>query len=262
MSWRPIWGVFKRHWYMTSHNPPEVFEMFYWAFLDLLIWGLLTTYLRQQEVKLPVSIGLLIGAVLLWTLLWRTQLGIGVAFLTEVWSENVISLLASPIRAGEYIAGAMLWTFAQLLIGWTAMVVLAWAVFSFGFLQFGPALIPFMGVLMLFGVAMALAVLGLVLRFGHGANMLAWGLGGLIMPLSAVYYPLTVLPGWVRNIAQGLPLARVFEAMRTVLAGRPAPWSELGIALILDVAYIAAAGWFAYRMFLTLRRRGYITRYV
>lgn len=236
--------------------------MFYWAFLDLLIWGLLTAYLEREQVELPVPIGLLVGAVLLWTLLWRTQIGIAWAFLTEVWSENVVSLLASPIRASEYIAGAMLWTLAQLVAGWTAMAVLAWIFFGFGIFELGFALVPFMGALMLFGVAMSLTVLGLVLRFGHGANMLAWGLGGLIMPLAAVYYPLAVLPGWVQVIAQALPVARVFESMRTVLAGDPAPWGELGVAFVLDAIYIAAAAVFAHRMFLTLRRRGYVTRYV
>jgi ABC-2 type transport system permease protein len=142
------------------------------------------------------------------------------------------------------------------------MAVLAWIFFGFGVFELGFALVPFMGALMLFGVAMSLTVLGLVLRFGHGANMLAWGLGGLIMPLAAVYYPLAVLPGWVQTVAQALPVARVFEAMRTVLAGDPAPWGELGVAFALDVVYIAAAAAFAHRMFLTLRRRGYVTRYV
>jgi ABC-2 type transport system permease protein len=255
---RRVKGVFKRHWHATRHNPPEIFEMFYWAILDLLIWGLLSTYLRKEHVELSGSLGLLIGAVLLWTVLWRTQIGIAWTFLTESWSENVVSLLASPIRASEYIAGAM----AQLAVGWTAMVALAWVLFRFGVFTLGPALAVFAGALMLFGVAMSLIVLALVLRFGPGANMLGWGLGGLIMPLAAVYYPVHVLPGWVQDVANLLPLARVFESMRAVLAGRPAPWGQLGVALALDVVYVAAGAVFAHRMFLTLRRRGYVTRYV
>lgn len=262
MNWRRVRGIVKRHWHVTRHQPAEIFELFYWAFLDLLIWGLLTVFLETNDVELPVPVALLIGAVLMWTLLWRTQLGIAMAFLVEVWSDNVISLLASPIRATEYVAGAMLWTLIQIAIGWTSMAVLAWALFGFGVLDFGPVLLPFMGALMLFGVAMALTVLGLVLRFGHGANMLAWGLGGLIMPLAAVYYPVSVLPDWVEGVAHALPLARVFESMRAVLAGAPTPWGQLAIAFGLDLVYIAAAAFFAQRMFLTLRRRGYVTRFV
>ena len=262
MNLRRVRAVFKRHWHATRHNPPEIFEAFYWAFLDLLIWGLLTSYLRRQHVELSGSIGLLIGAVLLWTLLWRTQIGIAWTFLTESWSENVVSLLASPIKASEYIAGAIAWTLAQLVVGWTAMAALAWIFFRFGVFKMGVALVPFAGALMLFGLAMSLTVLGLVLRFGPGANMLGWGLGGMIMPLAAVYYPLHVLPGWVQGVAQVLPLARVFEAMRAVLAGHPAPYGQLGVAIALDIVYVAAAAVFAYRMFLTLRRRGYVTRYV
>jgi ABC-2 type transport system permease protein len=109
---------------------------------------------------------------------------------------------------------------------------------------------------------MSLTVMALVLRFGPGANMLGWGLGGLIMPLAAVYYPVHVLPGRVQAVANLLPLARVFESMRAVLAGHPAPWGQLGVALALDVVYVVVAAIFAHRMFLTLRRRGYVTRYV
>ncbi|MGH2726978.1 MAG: hypothetical protein ACRDKS_08375 [Actinomycetota bacterium] len=69
-----------------------------------------------------------------------------------------------------------------------------------------------------------------------------------------------------RGVAQVLPVARVFEAMRTVPAGGPAPWGELGVAFALDGIYIAAAAVFCAPdvplTALTLRRRGYVTRYV
>ncbi|MBI4728670.1 MAG: ABC transporter permease [Acidobacteria bacterium] len=262
MNARRIRAVFRRHWYVIRHSPDEVFDILYWAFLDLLLWGLLATFLQRRQIDLPVPVGLLLGGALLWALLWRTQMGISTAFLHEVWSRNLISLLASPIRPGEYIAGAILWTIAQLAVGWTAMAVVAWTLFRFGIFSLGPALVPCLAVIMIFGVAMSLAVLGLIVRFGHRANVLAWGIGGMLMPLSAVYYPVTVLPGWAQAVAQGLPLARVFEAMREVIAGGPVPWDRLGMALALDLAYLVAAAMFARAMFATLRRRGYVTRYV
>lgn len=262
MNRRRVWSVFLRHWYMIRRNPAEIFDIVYWSFLDLLLWGLLATFIERQQISIPVPVAVVLGGALLWALLWRTQLGISITFLHEVWSRNLISLLASPVTPGEYLAGATLWTLAQLAVGWSAMALVAWVLFQFGIFTLGVALVPCVAVIMIFGVAMSLTVLGLCLRFGHGANILAWGLGGMIMPLSAVYYPLTILPGWAQGIAQALPLARVFEAMRAVLAGRPLPWGTLGVAMALDVVYLAAAALYARAMFRTLRRRGYVTRYV
>jgi ABC-2 type transport system permease protein len=105
-------------------------------------------------------------------------------------------------------------------------------------------------------------VLGIILRFGPGADIMAWGLAVLLMPISAVFYPVDVLPGWAQAIAHGLPTAYVFEGMRAVLGGEPAPWGNLGIAFALDAVYLFAGLAFARSMFGVLRRRGYVTRYM
>jgi ABC-2 type transport system permease protein len=105
-------------------------------------------------------------------------------------------------------------------------------------------------------------VLGIILRFGPGADILAWGLAVLMMPISAVFYPVDVLPQWAQVIARGLPTSYVFEGMRAVLAGKPTPWGSLGIAFAIDFVYLFAGLAFARSMFGVLRKRGYVTRYM
>ena len=116
--------------------------------------------------------------------------------------------------------------------------------------------------LIVFGISLAMFVLGLLLRFGEEAEIMAWGLAFMVLPFSAVYYPVTVLPGWAQVIAASLPTSHVFGAMRAVLAGSPVPWSQLGIALALDVVWLAAGFGFARHMMVTLKRRGYVTRFI
>jgi ABC-2 type transport system permease protein len=91
---------------------------------------------------------------------------------------------------------------------------------------------------------------------------MAWALAFMVLPFSAVYYPLAALPRWVQAIASTFPTSHVFEAMRAILAGHPARWTQLATAAGLDVAYVAGGFAFARHMFVTLRRRGYITRFV
>jgi hypothetical protein len=63
-------------------------------------------------------------------------------------------------------------------------------------------------------------------------------------------------------VAAALPTSHVFEAMRTILGGGGTPWHQLWAAFVLDVPYLAGGFVFARWMFATLRRRGYVTRFV
>jgi ABC-2 type transport system permease protein len=238
--------------------------MLFWPVMDLMPWGLFTAFIQRQATgRLPLPIGFLLGGVLLWDIVFRSNLGIGTALLEDTsWSRNVLNFLVSPLRPSEYLAGAAMWSIAKVLTGWTIMISLAWILFAFAVFKVGVVLVLFAGALMLFGVALAMVVWGLVFRLGSGADILAWGLGVLLMPVSAVFYPVKVLPGWARAVASGVPTSHVFESMRTVLAGRPVPWPSLGAALALDVVYLAIGMTFAAAMFGTFRRRGYATRYM
>ncbi|MEX2393607.1 MAG: ABC transporter permease [Actinomycetota bacterium] len=258
-----MWALYKRHCYELSHSPPGLVDMLFWPAMDLVLWGLLTRYMLMTGNDLQQAFGFLIGGVLLWDLVFRSNLGIGVTFLDDTsWTHNILNLMVSPLRPGEYIAGAVAWSLTKVLIGWSLMMTFAWVAFDFFAPGIGPSLVGFMLVLMLFGVAVGMIVIGIILRWGPGADVLAWGLAVLLMPISAVFYPVSALPGWAQAVAQFLPTARAFEGMRTILAGGTPPWGSLAIAFALDLVYIAAGMAFARSMFGLLRRRGWVTRYM
>jgi ABC-2 type transport system permease protein len=263
MSLRRIWAVYIRHAYSLKHSLPGMFDMLFWPAMDLLLWGLLTLFIQRQQVHLPVAVGFLIGGVLLWDIVFRSNLGIGITFLDDTsWTHNVLNLLVSPLRPSEYIAGAVAWSLSKVVAGWVIMLTIAWALFHFSAFQLGLPLAFFVLALMIFGTALGMIVLGIILRFGPGADILAWGLAVMMMPISAVFYPVSILPRWAQVIAHGLPTSYVFEGMRTVLAGHPAPWDKLALALALDAVYLLGGLLFARSMFGVLRRRGYVTRYM
>jgi ABC-2 type transport system permease protein len=263
MSATRIRGVFKRQLYWERHSPPILFDMFLWPILDLFLWGLLTTFLQREPGAIPAPFGFLLGGVLLWDLMFRSNLGVAMAFLEDAaWSRNLINMLVAPVRPGEFLLGILAWTLAKLAIGWTLMATVAWFAFSFGVLRMGVGLVVFAAALVLFGVALAMLVLALLFRFGQGVEVLAWGFAAMLSPLAAVYYPVSVLPDWARAVAGALPPSHVFESMRTVLAGGAVPWGQLVVALGLDVLYLAGAFALATRMFQSFRVRGAVTRYM
>jgi len=78
------------------------------------------------------------------------------------------------------------------------------------------------------------------MRWGLGAEELAWAIIFIIAPVSGVYYPLAVLPGALQIVAQALPSAYVFEGMRTVLLHNTFRWDHFWAAAALDAVYLAA----------------------
>lgn len=262
MNLERVLAVFKRHFFVFRRNPAGMLDLFLWPTVDMLIWGMLMVFITRNA-RIPLPVGFLLGGVLLWTLMFRSNLETTISFLDDTsWTRNIINLLVSPLRPTEYLAGSALWGMVKIAVGTSTMGLLSWILFQFGILGVGPVLALFVFALMLFGLAMSLVVMGIVLRFGHGADILAWGLAGMFTPLSAVWYPVSVMPGWAQGVALALPPSHVFESMRAVLTGAPIPWDRLAMALLLDAVYMSLAFAFVRSMFSVFRRRGFVTRYM
>jgi len=54
----------------------------------VLVWGFLYTYLYDSKSSMASTGGILLGAVLLWDVLFRGQLGFSFTFLEEIWSPQ------------------------------------------------------------------------------------------------------------------------------------------------------------------------------
>src|SRR5206468_1286138 len=115
--------------------------------------------------------------------------------------------------------------------------------------------------LIVVGWLIALMVIGVVLRYGSGAEALAWGALFALMPLSGVFYPVRALPGFLQPVAAILPTTHVFNAMKDVLDGKGMPWEQMAIAAATTLVMAAAVLWYLTWMLKLFRRRGYISRY-
>jgi len=122
-------------------------------------------------------------------------------------------------------------------------------------------LIPVLLVLSAFGIALGILASALVLRLGPASEWLVWPLPALLSPFACVFYPLSVLPHWMRAVAYALPPSYVFEGMRTVLSGRVPPAAPLLYATVLSLAYIALAAYGFTRVYRYAVRRGLLARY-
>lgn len=256
-SLRRIWGLLYRHLALYRGSWPRLVELAYYPILQMCIWGFTARFIASRAGSATTfTIGLLLGGVLLWEVALRSQMGVAVSFLEEIWSRNLGHVFVSPLRPWELVAALIGMSVLRMLVGVLPAILLAWALYAFNLFTLGPVLVLFFVNLMMMGWWVALAVVSLILRHGAGAEALAWSVLFGLTPFSAVFYPVSVLPAAVRPFALALPSAHVFEGMRAVLLQGVIRWDHLAWAVGLNLVWTAAAGLLFARQFRAARVRG------
>jgi ABC-2 type transport system permease protein len=212
-----VGAMVRRYWYLLRSSWPRILDLIYWPTVQMLMWGFLQLYVSQNAGFFARAAGVFIGAVLLWDILFRGQIGFSISFLEEMWSRNLANIMMSPLRPVEFIAALMIMSVVRLSIGMVPVTFLAVAFFGFNLWSLGFALVAFFVNLILTSWAIGIFVAGLLLRNGMGAESLAWTIMFLFLPLTCVYYPVAVLPHWLQYVAWALPPTYVFEGMRALL---------------------------------------------
>jgi ABC-2 type transport system permease protein len=262
VSWLRIRAVARRHAYVLQRSPQRWFDVVVWPVVDAVLFGAIGVYFADQSGAGPKSVGFLLAGILLFHVVFQAEISLATGFMEETWSRNLLNLLVTPLREGEYVAGVVLFGLAKLAIGVSVVALVALALFAFDITDIGFALVPIIGLLLIVGWSVGMIVIGLILRVGQGAEILAWGLLAMLMPLSGIFYPVDSLPGLLQPIGRVLPLTHIFAAARAVLDGDALPWDEIGIAAAGTVVLTVASVWFVVRMLAVFRARGYISRHV
>jgi ABC-2 type transport system permease protein len=237
---RRVGAMMLRYWYLLRSSWPRLLDLVYWPTVQMLTWGFLQYYIAHNAGFFARAGGTFIGAVLLWDILFRGQLGFSISFLEEMWSRNLGNLMMSPLRPFEFITALMVMSVVRLSIGAVPVTLLAIAFFGFNLYALGLALVAFFFNLMLTSWAIGIFVSGLILRNGMGAENFAWSIMFLFMPLTCVYYPVTTLPVWLQPVAWILPPTYVFEGMRALLIQKVFRPDLMLDALALNVVFFAA----------------------
>jgi ABC-2 type transport system permease protein len=238
-SLRRVWAMLLRYCYLLRGSWPRILELAYWPTLQMILWGYINQFMAGNSSWVAQGAGVLVSGVLLWDVLLRGQLGVSVSFLEEMWSRNLGHLFVTPLRPSEWLVSLMAMSLLRTLIGVVPAALLAIPFFGYSVFQLGLPLGVFFVNLILLGWSIALVIIALILRNGMGAEGLAWIVVFTLAPVSAVYYPVDVLPGWLQWVALSLPSTHVFEGMRAVLFRHEMHWGHLAWAVALNALYMA-----------------------
>lgn len=252
-SLRRIYALVLRHTYLLRSSGPRILELMYWPTVQMTLWGFITLFFINHSSWLAQASGVLLSAVLLWDVLFRGQLGVSLVFMEEMWSRNLGHLFVSPLRPFELGCALLTMSLIRTLIGVGGAALIAIPLFHFSIFDLGLPLLAFFVNLLAMGWSIGLLVSGLVLRYGLGAESLAWIAIFAVQPISGVYYPIATLPEWLQYVAAILPSSHVFEGMRSVLFDHVFRVDLLLQAMLLNVVYLAG-GFAAFLAFFKVAR--------
>ena len=261
MNPRRAYAVVLRQAYLYAGSPARVFPLFAWVAIDVVLWGFITRYFAGVSSPGLRLVPALLGAVLLWGFLTRVMQGVTMALFEDVWSRNFLNVFATPLRISEYITGLVATAICTSLIGLVVMLLVASLAFGLSLLSYGLVLAGFLLVLFISGVALGVFACGVVLRLGPASEWLIWPIPAVLSPFVGVFYPLSVLPGWMRAISHALAPSYVFEGVRQVAAGHGAPLDKLALGGGLSVLYLVLACAFFAAVHRYAIRTGLIARY-
>jgi ABC-2 type transport system permease protein len=261
MKLRPVAAIALRQLYLMRSSPTRVLPMVAWVAIDIILWGFISRYLNTVASTGINFISSLLGAVLFWNFFTRVMQGVTMAFFEDVWSRNFINVFATPLLISEYLTGLVFTGITTSVIGLIVMLLLATLLFGLPFFSLGLLLLPFLLVLFLFGIALGVLASAMVLRLGPAAEWLVWPIPALLSPFVGVFYPLSVLPAWMRAVGHLLPPSYVFENMRSVVDGHGYSGNALLTGIALALLDILLAAWLFSSIHRYAVRSGLLARY-
>ncbi len=261
MSFSGIYGVVLRYFYLYTRNPLRGFELVFWPIIHMLIWGYLTSYLTEVGAgSSAVPISFLLGGVLLWDVQFRATQGVSMSFLEDVWTRNLLNIFVAPLRTYEMVVGLCVVGLLRVVVTMPILIALAFFAFQFNLFQIDFYLLPFYGSLLLFGWALGILGNALILRWGQAAEGLVWALPFFVQPISAIFYPVSILPPSLQVVSQAIPVSHIFEGMRDVLAGNGGIGTRLIWAYSLNVLWLVIAGLTMMRVLKVAREKGLLVK--
>jgi ABC-2 type transport system permease protein len=257
-------GLMKRDWLTFSSYRTQLVSTVFGMLTSLTLYYFLsrlvhvTSFPSSDDYFAFVVIGMVIVTVL------QSTMGVAATLRGELVAGTFERLVLSPFGAIAGMVSMMIFPFVMALFSSVIMIVLATTVFGVSLRwSTAPVALPVMllgtGVFTSFG--MMLAALTLVFKRATG------GLGlvlTIVSLTSGLYFPIALLPDWLRWISNIQPFTPAVDLLRNVLVGTPLRGSGLGDVakmvgfLVVMIPLALAALQYGLR---TAQRRGTIMEY-
>lgn len=201
-----------KNWVVTKRNFFSLAEILFWPLVGLFSVGLLTIFLNLDESMT----GFILIGVMSISLLQVCQIDVAYALLYDLWAKSMKHTFIAPIHPFQLISGS--WLIGMARSGFVFFLLSLSSLIAFRFNFFQPGGLPlvlYLSGLFLIAVSIGAGVCILVLLFGYKAEVAAWSITSLMALICGIYYPISILPTPLQEIARIIPLSYFLEYFRT-----------------------------------------------
>jgi ABC-2 type transport system permease protein len=201
-----------KNWIITKRNFFSISEILFWPLVGLFSVGLLTVFLRLDGNMT----GFILIGIMSMSLIQVCQIDVAYVLLYDLWAKSLKHTFIAPIHSFQLISGA--WIIGMIRSFFVFLLLAIFSAFAFGFHFLQPGFISlflFLLGLFLIAVLIGIGVCILVLLFGYKAEVAAWSITSLMALICGIYYPTSILPSPLPEIAQAIPLTYFLEYFRS-----------------------------------------------
>ena len=254
-----ILAIVQQELFITSRAYEVLADIFVFPVMSMVVFGFLSLYLTGSTNP-QIAHSILLGIVM-WQIIAIVQYSLPVGALWNIWWRNLSNLFITPLTTAEYITALTISGVCKSVIVFFLGSVMSYYVFNYNIFEIGILNILLFSLnLIFFGFAFGLIILGVIFKYGSRVQAFAWGLLPFLQPLTAVFYPVTVLPAPLQYFSYLFPPTHVFEAMRASLTTPGVYWNFIGIAFLENVLFIFFGIIFFNAMFKASKESGQFAR--
>jgi len=261
MKFNRIYAMVLRFFYLFRHSYDRIGDAFYWPTIDLLIWGLTSSYFRTFAPNAPQIILIILSGHMFWLIVWRAQYEITVNLLEELWNKNMINIFVSPIKFSEWALSFVIVGIIKAAMSFTFTMLVVYFAYKINIIFFSWYFIPIIFLMFMTGWWVGFFVSGLILRFGTKVQTLAWTFAWVIGPFAAIYYPISVLPAWAQKISAFVPASYVFEGTREIINTGSTDPSKFYLSFVINLIYLILSILFLRSSFKKVLNKGLVKVY-
>src|SRR3989339_2005248 len=143
MKLNRIYALVLRFFFLFRHSYDRIGDAFYWPTIDLIIWGLTSSYFMTFAPNAPQIMLVILSGLMFWQIVWRAQYEITVNLLEDLWNKNLINIFVSPIKFSEWVVSFFIIGIVKAIVSLIFASLLAFFLYKFNLYLYGFYLIPY-----------------------------------------------------------------------------------------------------------------------
>ena len=235
----------------------RIADFFYYPTLDIVVWGFASAWIAQTNPHATTAIPSITTAIALWLICTRANYEVSVNLIDEIWNRSLVTMFSTPLSFGEWVIAILTTSVIKIIFLQFFCSTLIYLFYGYNIFSIGGIFFVFALLLTIFGWILGLVGAGIIINWGHNVSPIPWMIPYLFVPISAVYYPLSTLPTWLKTGAYFFPAAYLFESLRTFIETGIVDYQALAVSTALNFLYFVAALLFFKAMFRKSLTKGF-----